>query len=365
MTDDLERRLRHEMPAARLPSAPDALRERLRTVVLTDAAATERADHRRVGRVRLVLAVAAIVLVGGLVAIAIGSRRPDILTTVDGLPVMTVSEALAAHAAVQLPGGQVAVRGWWSDGEVGHSCVPSMEPVGELELRCIDGEYGIAERNEPMFVVDMSSGVVTYEAQGPHLTPFISESVDRIEDLFGLPIINGQRYPPVPIVVRGHFDDPRAAQCLATAHQLCLARLALDRVVQFDPGSVPTPAVTAEPTAFPDPPPAALFDASACAGDVPYSFVGWTTTAALELPYERPGHVYAMVTRDAVVLTADGWADDPNGSGHKFQMWGQKICIAEEGPGHEGEMGFGNVPGSAYVLWDDGLKVPGDNPQRP
>ena len=126
---------------------------------------------------------------------------------------------------------------------------------------------------------------------------------------------------------------------------------------------MPTPGVTPAPTAFPDPPPSPLFDVSRCAGDAQYSFTGWTTTAALELPYDRPGHVYAMVTRDAVLLTDAGWQDDPTGSGHQFQIWGRRICIAKEG--HEGEMGFGSVPASTYVLWDDGLKVPGDNPLRP
>lgn len=366
MIDDLERRLRRKMRAIELPAAPGSLHIRLQAVAASEPHPVAVRKDGRTGRVRVLLGLAAILLVGGAAAVSyVSSRRPDIPTTVDGLPVLTVSEAIAAHGAGSLPGSRAAIRGWWSNGEVGHSCAPSTEPIGDLELYCHDGEYGITERNEPMFVIDMSSGLITYEAQGPHLSPYFDEPMAGIADLFGLPIINGQRYPPVPIVVVGHFDDPRGAQCRPEKRQACLDRLVLDRIVEFSPDSVPTPGVTAPPSAFPDPPPSPLFTSASCEGNVPYSFTGWTTTAELELPYERPGHVYAMVTRDAVLLTEDGWQDDPNGSGHQYEIWGQKICIAEEGPGHEGEMGFGSVPASTYVLWDDGVKVPGDNPLRP
>lgn len=366
MTDDLERHLRRDLPTAELPRAPDSLHVRLQAVAASEPRQVAGRAVRRTGRLRLLIGLAAILVVGGAAAVSyVGLRRPNIPTTVDGLPVMTVSEAVAAHAAGRLADGRAAIRGWWSNGQVGHSCVPSIEPVGELELRCQDGEFGITELDEPIFVIDMSSGLVTYEAQGPHLSPYVANELEGIADLFGLPIVNGQRYPPVPILVVGHFDDPRAAQCRAAARQICLDRLVVDRIVEFSPESVPTPGVTVPPTAFPDPPPSPLFDAVACAGDVPYSFVGWTTTAALELPYDRPGHVFAMVTKDPVLLTADGWEDDPNGSGHQFQIWGPKICIAEEAPGHQGEMGFGSVPAGTYVLWDDGLRVPGSDPVRP
>ena len=364
MTDDLDDRLRRDLTRAELPRAPERLRVRLRAVVSTDSSQVGGTVRRPAPR--LVLGLAAILMVGvGLVSLAvIGRRTPP--TTVDGMPVMTVSEAIAAHQRGTLPDGRAAIRGFWSVGEMGHMCASARAgaPPGELEIYCHDGEYGIAERDEPMFVVDQF-GYVTYEAKGPHLSPWVSGEVEGVDGLFGLPRINGQQYPPVPIVVVGHFDDPRAAQCRPENHQLCLNRLVIDRIVEFDVGSVPTPGVTPEPTAFPEPPPSALFGPEACAGNVPYSFTGWTTTQALELPFDRPGHVYAMVTRDVILLTDGGWQDDPNGSDHQFQIWGQKICVAEEDPHDSGAMSFDSVPSSTYVLWDDGARTPGNNPLRP
>lgn len=358
MTND--ERLRDFIRSMVLPKAPTTLHERLRSVAATEPGA-DRARARTWPRQRLLLAVAVLAIVGSSIVIFVAGARPAVPATVDGLPVMTVSEALAAHAEGLLPGGRAAIRGWWSNGSSGHSCVPSTEKVGELELRCHDGEYGISEQDEQMFVVNIDSGVVTYEAQGAHLSPFFSSDLAGIDDLFGLPRINGQQYPPVPITVVGHFDDPRAAECGPQAQQLCLDRLVLERIVAFDLAAVPTPGVTPSPTPFPDPPPPGLFKAASCAGDVPYSFTGWTATSELHMQFERPGLVYAMVTEDVVLLTEDGWADDPNGSGHRFQIWGRKVCISKDAE----TMEFGWVEGSTYVLWDDGLKVPGANPLRP
>lgn len=370
MNDHSDPALRDALRRASLPTAPDTLRDRLHALAemppMDDVAGANWSSGHRAAI--FIGFVAALTLAAVVLILPIGGApRPTIAlpTMVDGLPVMTVSEALAARAAGNLPDGRAAVRGYWSDGSVGHSCAPPPlgEPVGDLEIRCHDGEYGITERDEPMFVVDMRTGRVTHEAQGPHLTPWIPNELERIEDLVELPIINGQRYPPVPIVVVGHFDDPRAAACAPRARQLCLDRLVIERIVVFDPTVVPTPGVTPTPTPFPELPPDALFGPDRCSGDVEYSFVGWTTTRELEMSYDREGNVYAMVTAEAVLLTEHGWQDDPNGSGHQYQIWGRHICFAEEG--REGEMGFASVVGSAFVLWDDGLRVPGENPFRP
>lgn len=283
----------------------------------------------------------------------------------DDLATMTVGEALAAYAAGTLPGGRATIRGFWSNGSVGHSCAPAMEPLGELELYCVDGEWGITERQEPILVVDRF-GYVTYEAAGPHLTPWFPSELSGAEELFNLPFINGQRFPPVPIVVVGHFDDPRAEQCRAEKRQLCLDRLVVDQILQFDVGAVATPGVTAEPTPFPSPAPSGLFAPKACSGDIPYEFVGWTTPAELGIDRGWPDeHIWAVITRDPVDRTDGEWQDDPNGSGHRYLRWAQLICFAEESPHYEGEMGFESVPGTEVIHWDDGLTTPGSDPIRP
>jgi hypothetical protein len=277
-------------------------------------------------------------------------------TTVDGLPVMTVSEALAARADGGLADQPVAVAGYWSDGSSAHSCAAPDGPTGELEYYCHDGEFGITELDESIMAIDRH-GYVT-EAIGPHLTPWFPNDLDRLGELFGLPIVNGQRYPPVPIVVVGHFDDPRAADCRPAARQLCLDRLVVDRIAALDIDVVPTPGVTPTPTPFPSPAPSGLFPPEWCGGDVPHSFVGWTTTAELQLPFEREGHVWAVVTAEPVLLGGEEWNDDPAGSGHKFRWWGRQICIAEEGD--TSGMTFGSVPGTSYQEWDDGRHTPGE-----
>lgn len=361
---DVERRVRTEIARVALPSAPESLRERVRAVAATERAVARVIVDRRghASRGRLLLGLAAILLLGGAVAgISIQGRGPDFPAAVDGLTVMTVSEALAAHEAGELPGGRAAVKGWWSDGSVGHTCAapPLGETPGDLELYCHDGESGITELNEPILVYNLQTGEMLYGAKGPHLTPYGNDPYpdDRaVTAMYTLPVINGQRYPPVPIVVVGHFDDPRAAACRPAFRQLCLDRLVIERVAMFDPSSVPTPGVTPTPTPF-VPPPSGYFDASRCAGVVPYSFVGWTTTDTLHMQFERSGTVFAMVTESPVVLTESddgtGYFDPPDG-GPRYQLWGRKVCISQDAS----TMEYGWVIGTTYKHLEDGTEFP-------
>ncbi len=189
-----------------------------------------------------------------------------------GLKVYTVGELLELRASGRIGDERVALRGFWTNRDLAHSCVPPQTPPGELQIRCHDGEWGITERDEPIGTLTVDSRFLPPD--GPALTPFVDEAL--AQRLFTLPFINGQHYPPVPIVIVGHFDDPRADDCEPDARQLCRDRLVVDEIVEFDPQAVPTPGVTPSPTPFPfDDPPPAPFAAAKCAGDVPYSFVGW------------------------------------------------------------------------------------------
>jgi len=240
---------------------------------------------------------------------------------------------------------------------VAHSCpAPDPFPAGDLEIYCHDGEWGITELDEPIMVIDVAGHWTV--ATVPHLTPWFPNDLVRASELFSLPIINGQRYPPIPIVVVGHFDDSRSEDCRPAARQLCLDRLVVDRIALFDLASVPTPGISPTPTPFPSPAPPGLFEPEARAGDVPYSFVGWTTTAELQLSFEREGHVWAVVTAEPVFLGSPNWNDDSNGSGPQFRWWGRLICIGDERD--PGGMTFGHVPGTSYREWDDGRHTPGE-----
>jgi hypothetical protein len=275
---------------------------------------------------------------------------------------MTVSQVLAARAAGELRGIPVFVKGYWTDRSVGHSCAAPHGTPGELEIYCHDGEFGITELDEPVRTV-LQGGRVTPPI-GPHLTPWLPNALGG--PLFGLYFIDHVGddthyvpYAPIPIVVKGHFDDPRAADCRPEARRACLDRLVIDEILSFDPTSVPRPTPTPVPSPFPfaDPPPA-LFGPELCDGDIAYSFVGWTTMEDLGIDLGGEGHIFAMVTRDVIAIS--DWVDDPAGSGHRFRAFARHVCYAWEW--EEGAVGYTNLPGSGYREWDDGHREPIDTP---
>lgn len=373
MSDDLDARLRERLRKNSLPPAPVSLHARLHA--LRDEPRGTR--FRSMGRAWLLIVPIVVVVLLGLSGFIGGQPEPSGSNlasvpgiesslspavpnpaVIDGLQVMTVSEVLAARSAGGLKIVAVAVGGYWTDGSIGHSCAFPVVIPGVLEIYCQDGEFGITELDEPVIVIDRRGSVTP--PRGPALTPYFPEGLSRLEELFSLPIINGQRYPPVPIVVIGHFDDPLAAACRPERRQACLDRLVVDRIASFNAQAVPTPGVSPTPSPFPSPAPSGLFDPIVCAGDVPYSFIGWSTTAVLQLPFDREGHVWAVVTRDPVLLGGEGWNADPNGSTGRYRPWGRRICIGEEGD--FGAISYGVVPGTGYLEWEDGHRTPGDTP---
>lgn len=255
MTADLEDRLRTSMHSAKLPPAPDYLRRRTASLVTPTAALKPKAVHlggSSRSRPWLLLPAAAILVALVGMALLIPGAPPP--TVVDGLPVLSVSDVLAQRAGGGLRNQPVAVGGYWSDGSVAHMCAPPLGQPGVLELYCADGEFGITERNEPITLVGRFHQFV-YIAQGPHLTPFFEQGEPGTGSYWH-PDGTGWGSPPVPIVVVGHFDDPRADLCQASARQICLDRLVVDRIAYFNPGlarwppGIPTP----EPTDPPAPP---------------------------------------------------------------------------------------------------------------
>jgi len=371
--DDFETRVGLGLRRMALPSAPASLRARVHEIVAVSPRASSR---RRSGRDRrwliFVVAAALVATAGGALLFSGGtslppaksalpspatSAQPSQAAMVDGLPLLTVSEAIAKRDSGELGNQAIAIAGYWSYVSVILSCgPPSGGQAGDLEIYCYDGFWGITELDEPIAVFTRNAPLT--KASGPALTPYVGD-VTGGQALFNEPFINGQRFPPVPIVVVGHFDDPRAADCRPVARQLCKDRLVLDRIVQFDPSSVPTPAPTPSPTPFPfaDPPPA-LFDASRCLGNVPYGFVGWTTLAALGINQGDPSETaFVMITRDAVPI--GGWTVDPSGAG-TWRMWGKRLCISY--PEEPGVISFNSLPGSMFKVWKDGHRQPYESP---
>ena len=381
--DDFEDRVVRGLRRVALPPAPEALRARVNRVTATRPTVRQ-GRHRARGRSTLLIAAVAVLLTiaGGALLLTGGYRavlpnrssqtanpattaspgptpvaQATLPTEVDGLPVLTVSEAIAKRDAGGLGTNPIAVRGYWSDGSVGHSCAPPDQTTGELEIYCHDREFGITELDEPIVVIT-NHGYMT-EGSGPWLTPYLTEDIAGVADLFNLPIINGQRFPPTPIVVVGHFNDPRAEKCRPTARKLCRDRLVLDRIVQFQPGAVPTPAPTPTPTPFPyaDPPPAP-YDAASCAEGHPIKFAGWTTLSSLGIDIASPDEIaYIVITRDPIPI--GGWFDDPN-DGSRYRLWGQRVCYAYEW--EPGATGFTAMPGTMFRESPDGHHEPTQAP---
>jgi len=153
-------------------------------------------------------------------------------TAVDGMPVLTVSEVLAKRAAGELRNQPVALGGFWSTPPIDHSCtVPPSPPPGELELYCTDGESGITELDE-WNAVFSPEGRMT-PARGPHLSPYVLPAISLA--LYEHRVVDRRRASPIPIVVVGHFDDPRAALCRPAAQDLCRDRFVIDRIVALEP----------------------------------------------------------------------------------------------------------------------------------
>jgi hypothetical protein len=212
--------------------------------------------------------------------------------------------------------------------------------------------FGITERFEKAWTVS-SNGVETsfMRTTGPLIEPYVPDDL-RARLSPTVPI------GPVPVVVSGHFNDADAVNCDPDVRDECRQRFVVESIVQYDPSSAPTLPPSPSPTPFPSPAPSGLFDASRCDGDVPYSFVGWTTADALHIPMDFTGYAWAMVTRDVVSLGE--WGADPNLSGLHYNLpMGRRVCLGFD-MGGGGGVAFSVVNGTAYRLWDDGRRTRSD-----
>jgi hypothetical protein len=361
---DFERELRERFHALDLPPAPTTLTR------ATDIAATHPRLHPR--RPLLLLGVAAVVAAGSL-ALASGSlidrtapvdpyrsvlsAGPSFPAEVDGHHVYTVSELISERAAGRVHDGPIALAGYWSYLGLMHSCAAPDAPTGELEIYCHDGEYGITEQNEPAMVLLDPGGRVAV-AKGPMLTPWLPNEPWATQ-LVAVQPVNGQPFPPVPIVVLGHLDDARAADCRPTARQTCLDRFVMDSLIDFRPDAVPTPAPTPTPSPFPfDSPPPAKFDADLCelsgkGATAGFSFVGWIDGADLDLDSQRDLSGETLYVAIAEKPVRIGAFHDSRGN---YVLMGRRVCLTHEWD--DGAMEFDAVAGSVYKRYEDGSTAP-------
>lgn len=160
------------------------------------------------------------------------SQPDDLPPEIDGLPVLTVSQAIAERDGGAT--GPIAIGGWFSMAPV-HSCPAPIGPDGvfrepnPLELYCLVGDWALAEKPEPVVDVTISTGnstsmSVTGRAMtGPWLQPVLAGA-----NIF--PPGTSETWRPVPVVLIGHFGDFRAATCLPELREDCIERFVVDSV---------------------------------------------------------------------------------------------------------------------------------------
>lgn len=267
--------------------------------------------------------------------------------------VLTVSALLQQRAERKIKDGvPVTVIGFWSDRLVLHSCASTGDmDHNVLEDTCHLGEFGMTEHDEAIMTrIDGRSD----PAKGPHLYPVILDpSVN--ERLFSVPTADGPRFAPSPIVVVGHFGDAMAADCSEAARTQCRDRFVIDQIVSYEPREANRPA----PSGLPSIPPGttAPFDVELCPGERDYAFVGWTTTSEIGTSRQRPGLVYALVSKR--VGPIGDWVEDAE-SGHSWRWWGQGVCFQQQS--EAGVIEFTSVSGTSFKEWDDGRRVVADAP---
>jgi hypothetical protein len=368
MTEQLETRLRYRLRALALPPAPDALHDVVDGLPVSDERRRSTAPFRA-------LAIAAVLVVGGAVAVIVGGPEPRLPapsmpppgpTATDGAAVATaptssspspsgeriytVSEFLEARDAGELAGRSVTVAGYWSEG-VPHSCpFPAGNP-GALELYCRDGDFGITEREEPIW--ERRADGLVRTVSGPLVTPYVEVLASRY---MVTPPIDGGLFPPVPTVVRGHINDARATDCRPRAQQLCRERFVIEEVLSFQPRLLPQPEAVPNPTAFPSPDPSAPFVIEDCYGQ-PDEVVseGWIAADEIDIGLDYDGRIYAIVTEH---LDLTDWLTDPS-SGEKYRVWSQWVCYREDFYlGTDLTPVFGKPIGATmYWEYEDGRRV--------
>ena len=250
-----------------------------------------------------------------------------------------------------------------------------------LELGCQDVRQGIAENDaliggfseEGLWTPDPDAGAVIH----PYWPPDVLRDDPEARRLFAAaPEDPHAPRRPSLIIVNGHFDDPRAADCPADASPPCGDRFVVDDVISFeDPyasaeSQAPRASATPFPFDSPPPPPSWMTNCGqsrSATGPEPgdpvdwgYAREGWIPRA--ELPFEflgselLPDVVYYAEVEPDIPLGA--WQEPVTGTADDYRWWGTSVCVMAEETG----IFYTWVPGSTYKLYRDGRRVDGGDP---
>ena len=158
--------------------------------------------------------------------------------TVDGLAVMTVSQALAADASGGQPSdGLVAIEGWINPMPV-HSCAPPMPSAAALEYNCTSDQILVTETRQELVNIQNASDFNTISASppsGPYLyaRELAGASIDSLLPDTADPN-TAANYRPLQAVLVGHFHDARAALCSADQRATCESAFVVDQLAWLD-----------------------------------------------------------------------------------------------------------------------------------
>lgn len=169
-------------------------------------------------RRRLILL--ALVAVVGIAALTLRAR--DTSADIDGLPILSVSEAIAMRGSGQADGRILAIKGFYSSGAA-HSCNPRTDARSDLErwLWCNSQDSALAERDEPAGV---TAGDGLLVPTGPHLRPHFPTYTRA-----NLNVSPGET---TEVVFLGHFDDRRGRLCSPERLMECRSAFFVDRIAR-------------------------------------------------------------------------------------------------------------------------------------
>lgn len=152
-------------------------------------------------------------------------------TEVDGNRVLTVSQAISARDSGAT--GPIAIGGWFSMAPV-HSCPAPFRDPHPFEFYCQVGDWALAEAPEAIVGVTVTSNgdSTSMAVHGRSMTKAWLQPVLELGRGQIFPPGTTETWQPVPVVLIGHFGDPRAAACPPELRQTCFDRFVAERVVR-------------------------------------------------------------------------------------------------------------------------------------
>ena len=155
-------------------------------------------------------------------------------TEILGLPVHSVSEAIALRDAGKLDGRAVAVAGYFVERAVALPC-PAPMVRSPLTEPCTIGSSYLMETPEQVETIVRTGNSIDEgfrEPESAHLAPFfqtLSESVDLWQ---GQP--RDKPLEPKPVILIGHVGDPLEWFCPSSARNECMSDFVVDKMAWVD-----------------------------------------------------------------------------------------------------------------------------------